>query len=107
MAWLKKKTGPPAKDLSTSEEATQFSSSDDVVVIGFFTEQTSDAAKAFLAAAESQENLNFGISTSQTVADALEAKLDTVVLFKKVKAALNSKMGATNNVHTLLPLLIV
>ena len=57
-----------------------------MVVIGFFKDQTSDAAKAFLGAAEEQETLYFGISTSQAVADALEAKLDTVVLFKKVRA---------------------
>ena len=83
VAWLKKKTGPSAKELTTAEEAKEFSNSDDVVVIGLFKDQASDAAKAFLAAAESQESLYFGISTSQEVADALEAKLDTIALFKK------------------------
>ena len=82
--WLKIKTGPPAKELSTPEEAILFSSSDDVVVIGFFKEQTSDAAKAFLETAE-RLNVYFGISYSQEVANALEAELDTMVLFKKVR----------------------
>ena len=55
-----------------------------MVVIGFFKEQTSDAAKAFLEAAE-RLDVYFGISYSQEVANALEAELDTMVLFKKVR----------------------
>lgn len=66
-------------------------------MIGLFKDQASDAAKAFLAAAESQESLYFGISTSQEVADALEAKLDTIALFKKVYSTLIAEVSSVNN----------
>lgn len=34
--WLVKKTGPPAKDLTSVEDATTFVDSANVVVVGFF-----------------------------------------------------------------------
>ena len=54
-----------------------------MVVIGFFSDEGSDNARAFLAAAESQDSITFGIATSEEVAKSLEASFDSVVLFKK------------------------
>merc|ERR1719342_1304289 len=51
VSWLEKKTGPPALALASVEEATAFVSGKDVAVIGVFADQTTDAAKAYLAAA--------------------------------------------------------
>jgi protein disulfide-isomerase A1 len=36
VSWLKKKTGPPAKELKTVEEAKEFIEASNVAVIGFF-----------------------------------------------------------------------
>ena len=36
VSWLIKKTGPPAKDLPTVDEAKAFLESNDVVIVGFF-----------------------------------------------------------------------
>ena len=83
MTWLHKRTGPPAEDLKTVEEAKEFSEKEDVVVIGFFADADSANAKVYLAAADSQDTIYFGIVTKQEVADALEAKFDSIVLFKK------------------------
>lgn len=83
MTWLYKRTGPPAEDLETVEEAKEFSEKEDVVVVGFFTDADSANAKAYLAAADSQDTIYFGIVTKQEVADALEAKFDSIVVFKK------------------------
>merc|ERR1711910_158488 len=49
VSWLEKKTGPPAPALASVEEATAFVAGKDVAVIGVFPDQTTDAAKAFLA----------------------------------------------------------
>ena len=51
VSWLEKKTGPPAKTLATVEEAEEFVKPLGVAVIGFFEDETSEAAKAFLLAA--------------------------------------------------------
>lgn len=83
VAWLYKRTGPPAEDLETADEAKEFSQKDDVVVIGFFEDAESANAKAFLAAADSQDTLYFGIVTNKEVAKSLEATFDSVVLFKQ------------------------
>ena len=46
--WLRKKTGPPAKTVDTVEAAEALTEANDVVVLGFFSSQESDEAKAFL-----------------------------------------------------------
>ena len=81
---MKKKTGPPADALLTTEDANAFIEKNEVAVIGFFEEADSETAKAFTAAADSEDTLSFGITTSKEVAEALETTLDSIVLFKKV-----------------------
>ena len=54
------------------------------MLIGFFKDVESKDAKAYLAVAEMQDSLAFGITSSQEVADALEATFDNIVLFKQV-----------------------
>ena len=82
VAWLKKKTGPPAKNLETADAATEFIASGPVVVIGFFKDQTSDVAKQFLAAASNIGDYPFGISSVDDVLSAHEAKDGDIILFK-------------------------
>jgi protein disulfide-isomerase A1 len=36
VAWLKKKTGPSAKELKTADEFKEFQDSSDVVIVGYF-----------------------------------------------------------------------
>lgn len=81
--WLLKKTGPPAKELKTVEDAEAFIDANNVAVVGFFKDQSSDRAKAFLAAAASLE-IPFGISSADEVYTKYEAKCGSIVLFKKV-----------------------
>ena len=45
MNWLLKKTGPPAVDLTSVEEAEKFIDAEKIAVIGFFEKSDSDAAK--------------------------------------------------------------
>ena len=55
------------------------------MVIGFFKDVTAKDALAFLAVAETQDSVTFGITSTQEVADALDATFDSIVLFKKVR----------------------
>lgn len=83
VTWLNKRTGPPADVLETAEDAKAFTEKDDVVVVGFFEDAESDEAKAYTNAADTQDNIYFGIVTSKEVAESLDAIMDSVVVFKK------------------------
>ncbi|KAH9501828.1 hypothetical protein DERF_012640 [Dermatophagoides farinae] len=67
--WLKKKTGPPAQDLTTAEDAAKFRDSQEVVVV---------------VAAEN-DAIPFALITDKSVAESLAITEDgeRVVLFKK------------------------
>ena len=82
--WLLKRTGPPATELTEVEQAKKFSEGGDVVVIGFFEDKESEEAKAFITAADNYDDLPFGITSVKEVAEALEAQMNTIVVFKKV-----------------------
>merc|ERR1712117_986228 len=64
VSWLEKKTGPPALAVASVEEATAFVAGKDVAVIGVFADQTTDAAKAFLAAAANIDDIPFAKADS-------------------------------------------
>ncbi|KAH3869164.1 protein disulfide-isomerase-like [Dreissena polymorpha] len=81
--WLKKKTGPPAVTLSTVEEANKMIEKDEVVVIGYFKEADSDAAKVFNEVAASTDDIPFGITTNKDLFKEHEMESDGVMLFKK------------------------
>jgi len=81
--WLNKKTGPPAKALATEDELKAFIDSNDVVLVGFFTDAESAGAKAFLAAAADVDDTPCGIVSDAALAKTKEVTGDLVVLFKK------------------------
>ena len=81
--WVRKKSGPPAKTLSTAAEATEFADSSDVTVIGVFKSETGTEAKAFMRAAGANDDVAFGISTDASVASEYGVKAPAVVLLKK------------------------
>lgn len=91
--WLKKKTGPPAKQLSTAEEAKAFKESAPVVVVGFFKDQSSADAKAFLAVATDVDDFPFAISSEDQVGTELGRDKDGVVLFKTFDEGRNDFEG--------------
>jgi len=81
--WLKKKTGPPAEALEKVEDAKAFIDKDDVVVVGFFKDQTAAAAKVFLEVASGMDDVNFGITSHDDLFGEHKVEKDSVVLFKK------------------------
>jgi protein disulfide-isomerase A1 len=82
VSWLEKKTGPPALALASVEEATAFVAGKDVAVIGVFADQTTDAAKAYLAAAASIDDIPFAITSSAEVAAEHKIEGEAVLLLK-------------------------
>lgn len=83
VAWLNKKTGPPAKELETIEASEEFLKENQVVVVGFFKDRESAQAKAFLATANSVDEYPFGITSNEDVYKKYEASCGNVILFKQ------------------------
>ncbi|XP_072044111.1 LOW QUALITY PROTEIN: protein disulfide-isomerase-like [Amphiura filiformis] len=81
--WLKKKTGPPAKDLATVADGEALEKSAEVVVVGFFSDKESDNAKAFLKVASKNDEIPFGITSVEEVFTKYGAKDNSIVLLKK------------------------
>merc|ERR1712088_421155 len=82
VSWLEKKTGRPALAVASVEEATAFVAGKDVAVIGVFADQTTDAAKAYLAAASSIDDIPFAITSSAEVAAEHKIEGEAVLLLK-------------------------
>jgi len=82
--WVKKKSGPPAKTLSSVEEAKKFVEDGEISVIGFFNDQTGFKAKNFFQAAEELDDFGytFGITSEADVLKEYEIEGDAIVLFK-------------------------
>ncbi|CAD7005520.1 protein disulfide-isomerase [Ceratitis capitata] len=82
ISWVNKKTGPPAKELKSVEEAEKLLKDNEIAVIGFFKNQESDEAKAFVSVANALDTFVFGVSSDADVLSHYEAKDGSVVLFK-------------------------
>merc|ERR1711936_10962 len=82
VSWLEKKTGPPAKALASLQEAKAFLDGKSVGIIGFFKDETTDAAKAFLAVAGAMDDFQFGITGDDTVATEYGLEGEAVLLLK-------------------------
>ena len=93
VAWVEKKSGPPAKTLESVEDAKAFIESNDIAVIGFFKDVKSVDAKAFIDAAGSIDDYPFGFSSEAAVME--EYKVDTtgIVLFKNFDEGRNDYTG--------------
>lgn len=93
ISWVKKKTGPPAKELKSAEDAGKFQEGADVVIIGFFKDQSSAEAKTFLEVAADKDDTQFGITSDDAVFKKYDVKKDGVVLLKKFDEKRNDFEG--------------
>nr|XP_042697162.1 LOW QUALITY PROTEIN: protein disulfide-isomerase [Chrysemys picta bellii] len=91
--WLKKRTGPAATTLADAAAAEALVDSSEVSVMGLFKDVESEAAKQFLLAAESIDDIPFGISSSSDVFSKYQLSKDGVVLFKKFDEGRNNFEG--------------
>merc|ERR1719259_1596544 len=93
VTWLEKKTGPPALDFADAEAAKKFVADNKVAVIGFFKDQTTAEAKAFLEVAATLDDYKFGISGADDVASEYSVDGQKVVLFKQFDEGKNEFEG--------------
>jgi len=84
ISWVSKRSGPAFESLATAADAEAFKSSADVTVVGFFAEQEGALFKAFSSAADSIDDVVFGVATTEEARAALgqTGSDDAVVLFK-------------------------
>ncbi|XP_022130070.2 protein disulfide-isomerase [Pieris rapae] len=82
IAWIKKKTGPPAVNVASSEQAKELIAANNVIIFGFFPDQTTQKAVAFLNTAGLVDDQVFAIVTDEKLIEELEAKSEDVVLYK-------------------------
>lgn len=97
VSWLLKKTGPPAKDLSSVELAKEFIEAANVAVVGFFKSQDSEEAKVFLKVAASIDDIPFGVTADDAVFSEYGVSDGSIVLFKKFdegKAVFDGELSA-------------
>lgn len=81
--WLNKKTGPPAKDLPSVDEAKAFIEAHDVAIVGFFKDVKCDAAKVFLEVGNAVDDHVFGITSADETFKEYDIEDGKIVLFKK------------------------
>ena len=84
IAWLEKKSGPPAKSLESWDAVNDFFAANNAVVIGLFKDLESGEAKEFIKAAEDSEDILFGITSDADTFKELDVTKDaSVVILKK------------------------
>jgi len=93
VAWLKKKTGPPAVTL-TVESAKALAEAEEVVIFGLFSDVESAEAKVFLEVAAGNDELPFGISADADLLKEYEVEANTIVLLKKFDEGKNTLPAA-------------
>jgi len=81
--FMKRKSGPPTKEVSDADALEAFKGSAEVAVVGVFESTDSDEFKTFVAAALGNDDVPFAHTTSADVAAALEVTAPAVVLFKQ------------------------
>lgn len=66
------------------DAAKEFIEASNVAVVGFFKDQTSEQAKAFLSVATTIDDFPFAITSDDNVFNEYEAKCGSILLFKQV-----------------------
>ncbi|KAF7223491.1 protein disulfide-isomerase A2 [Nothobranchius furzeri] len=81
--WMKRRTGPGAVDLISGADAVQFIEAHNITLVGFFDSLDSEEAKLLKELAFDLTDTEFAVTATSEVLQTLEAKPNSVVLFKK------------------------
>jgi len=83
VGWLKKKTGPPAKEVSSAEDLKAFIDGRSVAVVGYFQNKESDEAKVFIEVASAMDDVDFAITHDKSCAEAYKQTKDAAIVLYK------------------------
>ncbi|KAK7113651.1 protein disulfide-isomerase-like [Littorina saxatilis] len=95
--WLKKKTGPPAQELKSTDDAKAFVEKEDVVVIGFFKDLEGEAAVAFTKAAAGIDDIPIAVTSDDAVFKEYKMDKDGIILLKKFDEGRNDFDGESTS----------
>jgi protein disulfide-isomerase A1 len=95
VSWLEKKTGPSYHVLSSESDFEKLQETQDAFAVGVFSTLDSDAAKAFLAAAEADESHVYAITTDAGVKSKLAVSGDNAVVLLKTYDDLRNDFAVT------------
>lgn len=93
VSWVKKKSGPPAKDLTSVDELNKLKEANDVLIVAAFKDQSSADAKVFLEVAADMDDSVFAITSDKAVQSELNLDKDGMVLLKKFDEGRNDYDG--------------
>jgi protein disulfide-isomerase A1 len=96
VSFMKKKSGPAAATLTTTDELTNTQESNDAFVVGYFADVESAAAKAFVSAASQDEDNVYTITSSAEIKAELGLTADTVVVLKAFDEGRNDVAAPTD-----------
>jgi len=81
--WLKKKTGPPTTPLSGEEAFNKAKEANEVAVVGYFADPSSEEGAAFTKVADSFDDVPFYVVSDAATAKVAGLELGKVAVFKK------------------------
>jgi len=81
--WLKKKTGPPTTPLSGEEAFNKAKEANEVAVVGYFADPSSEEGAAFTKVADSFDDVPFFVVSDAATAKVAGLELGKVAVFKK------------------------
>jgi len=79
--WVKKNSGPPANAVEDEKQLEELQGRK-FSVVGFFQDETSEACKAFLEAAEADDTYEYHVVYKKELAEQEQVKLPAVVFFR-------------------------
>ncbi|XP_010015560.1 PREDICTED: protein disulfide-isomerase-like protein of the testis [Nestor notabilis] len=89
ITWVKRRTGPSAVLINSTDQAETIINADDLAVIGFFKELHSDSVEVFCETARDVPEMPFGMTASEDVWANYSIQKNTLVVFKKGKPVHN------------------
>jgi protein disulfide-isomerase A1 len=93
VSYIRKKTGPAAKQLADAEAVRAFASAAKVAVVGFFAEASGDEYAAFMAAAGDDDEIQYAYTLDADAAKAEDAAVPSIALYKTFDEGRNNFDG--------------